>query len=204
MTTFTLDGRAVAADAGETVWQAAQRAGVELPHLCLSTAPDFRADGNCRACLVEIDGQAQLAASCIVPVEPGMVVRTTTARATAARRGVLELMRADVTPRAGTELAHWCDALGVETSRYPARETVPVDDSAVGLQVDLNACIHCMRCVQACREVECTDVIGMAGRAYRSQVVFDFGVAMGDSTCVSCGSCAQTCPTDAIRLRGAA
>src|SRR6185369_4895718 len=61
---FELDGRQVEAKAGETIWQVAKRQGAEIPHLCYSPAPDYRPDGNCRACMVEIEGERVLAASC--------------------------------------------------------------------------------------------------------------------------------------------
>src|SRR5918999_6020893 len=79
--TFILDGREVAARAGETIWQVAKREGVEIPHLCYSPEPGYRADGNCRACMVEIEGERVLAASCIRKPAPGMKVTTHSTRA---------------------------------------------------------------------------------------------------------------------------
>jgi formate dehydrogenase major subunit len=69
------------------------------------------------------------------------------------------------------------------------------------MTIDLAKCIHCMRCVQACRDVEVNNVIGMAGRGHWARIIFDFGVPMGQSTCVGCGSCAQACPTGAITFK---
>ncbi len=86
---FTLDGRDVVADDGETIWQVATREGVAIPHLCHSTTPGYRADGNCRACMVEIGGERTLAASCIRKPTEGMAVRSASTRATAARRSVM-------------------------------------------------------------------------------------------------------------------
>jgi ferredoxin len=93
--TFTLDGREVAAGPGETIWQVAKRAGARIPHLCHKDAPGYRPDGNCRACMVEIDGERVLAASCIRKPLDGMVVHTATERADKARRMVMELLLAD-------------------------------------------------------------------------------------------------------------
>ena len=62
---FTIDGNRVEATKGETIWQVAKRYGVTIPHLCWKDAPGYRADGNCRACMVEIEGERVLAASCI-------------------------------------------------------------------------------------------------------------------------------------------
>src|ERR1700757_920035 len=84
--TFTLDGAEVAAESEETIWQVANRLGVEIPHLCWLPQPGYRADGNCRACMVEIEGERVLAASCIRKPSAGMKVRTSSERAKDSRR----------------------------------------------------------------------------------------------------------------------
>ncbi|MFN3614721.1 MAG: formate dehydrogenase subunit alpha [Rubrimonas sp.] len=204
--TFTLDGRTVTAAAGETIWQVAKREGVAIPHLCHKDAPGYRADGNCRACVVEIEGERTLAASCIRQPRDGMVVNTAGERPEAARRMVFELLLADQPPR---EEAHdrsshfWsmADQAGVFESRFPKIEEkrIPLlDDSHVAMRVNLDACIQCNLCVRACGEVQVNEVIGMAGRGHDSKIVFDFDDPMGDSTCVACGECVQACPTGAL------
>ena len=90
-TRFELDGQQVDASPGETIWQVAQRHGTEIPHLCYKPAHGYRPDGNCRACMVEIEGERVLAASCIRKPAPGMVVRSQSDRAGSARRMVMEL-----------------------------------------------------------------------------------------------------------------
>ena len=80
---FTLDGIAVEGRADETIWQIARRYDVDIPHLCYSTAPTYRADGNCRACMVEIEGERVLAASCLRKPTDGMKVKVASARAQA-------------------------------------------------------------------------------------------------------------------------
>ena len=95
---FTLDGKVVSARPGETIWQVAQREDVDIPHLCWLPQPGYRADGNCRACMVEIEGERVLAASCIRKPTPDMVVKTATDRAVKARRMVMELLLADQPP----------------------------------------------------------------------------------------------------------
>ncbi|MCB1833946.1 MAG: (2Fe-2S)-binding protein, partial [Geminicoccaceae bacterium] len=89
--TFTLDGREVRAEAGESIWQVARREGIEIPHLCYSPEPGYRADGNCRVCMVEIEGERTLAASCIRKPADGMKVITQNERAKKARSMVMEL-----------------------------------------------------------------------------------------------------------------
>ena len=83
---FTLNGRSVEASEGETIWQVASKQGVEIPHLCYTPKPDYRPDGNCRACMVEIEGERVLAASCLRTPTEGMVVKSDTDKATKAKR----------------------------------------------------------------------------------------------------------------------
>src|SRR5262249_5768116 len=99
---FLLDEREVEADPGETIFQVAARQGIELPHLCYAPKPGYRPDGNCRVCMVEIEGERVLAASCIRTPTPGMKVKTQTHRAKTARRMVVELLMADQPAQAKT------------------------------------------------------------------------------------------------------
>ncbi len=201
--TFTLDGREVEAGSDETIWQVAAREGTEIPHLCWLPEPGYRADGNCRACMVEIEGERALAASCIRKPVQDMVVNTANDRAKTARRMVIELLMADQPERAkahdpASRLWQTADDLGVDASRFPQRSTPSSDTSHPAMAVNLDACIHCNLCVRACREVQVNDVIGMAYRNNDSKIVFDMDDPMGASTCVACGECVQACPTGAL------
>ncbi len=225
--TLTLDDVEVQAYPGETLWQVAKRAGETIPHLCFKDAPGYRADGNCRACMVEVEGEWVLAASCIREAAPGMVVRSAgSSRVQAARKGVLELLLADQPERAdspdrSSHLWDTADQLAIDATavrqRIPAHSernepTVhhvePRSDSLAharghdashsAMNVNLDACITCGLCERACREVQGNDVIGLAHRGAASKVVFDFDDPMGDSTCVACGECVQACPTGAL------
>ncbi len=202
---FSLDGTEVTASPGETIWQVAKRLGNELPHLCHKDAPGYRPDGNCRACMVEIEGERVLAPSCRREPTDGMVVETESARAAKARQMVIELLLADQPERAqapdpNSRLWQWADALDVTSSRFPssAEHDPSPDRSHTAMAVNLNACIHCNLCVRACREVQVNDVIGMAHRGAAAKIVFDFDDPMGESTCVACGECVQACPTGAL------
>ncbi|MEM1100438.1 MAG: molybdopterin-dependent oxidoreductase, partial [Pseudomonadota bacterium] len=215
--TFTLDGREVEARPGQSIWEVARGGGLTIPHLCHKDQPGYRADGNCRACMVEIEGERTLAASCIRQPTEGMVVHTQSARAEAARALVMEML---VTDQPEPERAHdrsshfWemADAGGTgdgadggqgteAAPRFPTLEAerIPLlDDSHVAMAVNLDACISCGLCVRACREVQVNDVIGMAGRGADAYPVFDLGDDMVASTCVACGECVQACPTGAL------
>jgi formate dehydrogenase major subunit len=200
---FTLDGAEAEAAAGETIWQVANRLGTEIPHLCWLPKPGYRADGNCRACMVEIEGERVLAASCVRKPTPGMKVQTASERARFSRKAVFELLVADQPSRAAahdpnSRLWQWADRLGVAESRFPGRAAPTPDRSHPAMAVQLDACIECNLCVRACREVQVNDVIGMAGRGWHEKIVFDFDDPMGESTCVACGECVQACPTGAL------
>ena len=204
--TFTLDGQEVEAAPGESIWQVAKRQGTLIPHLCHKDAPGYRADGNCRACMVEIEGERTLAASCIREPQEGMVVNSKGERASKARKMVVEMLLADQPERdqahdRSSHLWDMADLQGVEGSRLPKieKDRVPIlDDSHLAMRVNLDACIHCNLCVRACREVQVNDVIGMAGRGHDAKIVFDMDDPMGASTCVACGECVQACPTGAL------
>ena len=206
MITFSLDGQDVTVPNGTTIWEAAHGRGLVIPHLCHKPATGYRPDGNCRACMVEVEGDRTLVASCIRVATDGMVVRTDTERATKSRAMVVEMLMADQPSRdkahdASSHFWEMAAANGVSESRFPAIEAkrVPLlDDSHVAMNVNLDACIHCNLCVRACREVQVNDVIGMAGRGHDAQIVFDIDDPMGASTCVACGECVQACPTGAL------
>ena len=200
---FTLDGEEAEARPGETIFQVAARQGIELPHLCYAPEPGYRPDGNCRVCMVEIEGERVLAASCIRTPTPGMKVKTQTDRAKTARRMVVELLMADQPARTkthdpGSEFWTMAERTQVDASRFPRAARPQPDRSHPAMAVNLDACIHCNLCVRACREVQVNDVIGMAGRGHHEKIVFDFDDPMGHSTCVACGECVQACPTGAL------
>ncbi len=215
MIRFRLDGAEVTAQPGESIWQVAQRLGTEIPHLCHLPAPDYRPDGNCRACMVEIKGERVLAAACKRQPAEGMEVSSAGERAQTARRLVFELLLADqparqTAPDADSKFWHWAERLELQASRFPPRPAsapaadrshpaMPAADrSHPAMVVQLDACIQCGLCQRACREVQGNDVIGIAYRGKDARVVFDFADAMGQSTCVGCGECVQACPTGAL------
>jgi formate dehydrogenase major subunit len=196
---FVLNGRPAIGRSNETLIEAAKRYGIEVPHLCYTNG--LRADGNCRACMVEIKGERVLAPSCCRYPAEGMEVTTDSARALASQKMVLELLLSDIPEQTYTldsELDRWALKLAVGKPRFPARHQPAADLSHPAIAVHLDACIQCGRCVRACREEQVNDVIGYAFRGEKSKIVFDLDDFMGSSTCVACGECVQACPTGAL------
>jgi formate dehydrogenase major subunit len=196
---FTLNGREVAAAAGETLLDVCRREAIDVPHLCYKDGLDVA--GNCRACVVEIAGERVLAPSCCRAPSAGMKVTTDSPRAKASQGMVLELLLSDMPETAYTrdnEVDQWAAKIGVGKPRFASRVQPQQDLSHPAIAVNLDACIQCTRCVRACRDEQMNDVIGLAFRGDGEKIVFDMDDPMGASTCVTCGECVQACPTGAL------
>ena len=207
---FTLNGQSVKATPGQSIFNIAKDLGIAIPHLCHKEG--LAPDGNCRACVVEIEGERTLAPSCCRSATSGMHVRTDSERAVKSQKMVLEMLLADL-PEQGHkwlddraeaphgELSQWAEHHGVAVRPALAelrREAVPADLTHPAMAVNLDTCIQCNRCQRACRDLQVNDVIGMAFRGAHTQVVFDLADPMGSSSCVGCGECVQACPTGAL------
>ena len=181
--TFTLDGKEVTASPEESIWEVSKREGTRIPHLCHLDQPGYRADGNCRACMVEIEGERVLAASCVRKPTQGMVVKTETERADKSRKMVFEMLAADMRPRAESPDSEsdfwlWAESMGISGSdrfgsKFDDGYHVEFDISNPAIAVNMDACIACNACVRACREVQVNDVIGMGERGSHAVPVFD-------------------------------
>ena len=196
---FTLNGREVSGRTTENLIEIARREGIEIPHLCYK--PGLEQVGNCRACMVEIDGERVLAPSCCRAPSAGMKVSTDSARALKSQKMVLELLLADMPEAEYTrhnEVDQWAARLAVGKPRFEARAQPAQDLSHPAIAVNLDACIQCTRCLRACRDEQVNDVIGLAFRGEHAKIVFDMDDPMGASTCVACGECVQACPTGAL------
>jgi len=196
---FELNGKVIDAYNGESILQAAKRAGVDIPHLCFKEG--LRADGNCRACVVEIEGERVLQPACVRTPTEGMKVHTNNERSVKSQKLVLELLQSDVVETEYTrnsELDFWSGKMEVGMPRFEPRTQPEQDLSHPAIAVNMDACIQCTRCLRACREEQVNDVIGMAFRGNHAEIVFDLGDDMGASSCVACGECVQACPTGAL------
>ncbi|MEP6772389.1 MAG: 2Fe-2S iron-sulfur cluster-binding protein, partial [Polaromonas sp.] len=161
LVSFSLNGREVQGRATESLLQVAKREGVEIPHLCFKEG--MEAVGNCRSCMVEINGERVLAPSCCRAPAAGMKVVTDSERAIASQKLVLELLLSDMPEKEYTrnnEVDQWAARIGVGKPRFEARRQVRQDVSHPAIAVNLDACIQCTRCLRACRDEQVNDVIG--------------------------------------------
>ena len=199
LVSLKINGQTYFGSIDDTILDVAKRNNIEIPHLCFKEG--MRPDGNCRVCMVEIEGDRVLQPSCVRTVTNGMVVNTNSDRVIHSQKLVLELLTSDVSAdvyNKDSELTDWANKLQIQTHRFPTQIQNKHDVSHPAISVNLDACIQCTRCLRACREEQVNDVIGYAHRGNKSEIVFDINDPMGDSTCVGCGECVQACPTGAL------
>jgi formate dehydrogenase major subunit len=205
MVNVTIDGNKIEVAEGTTVLRAAEMAGVTIPTLC--DHPELTPYGGCRLCLVEVEGARTPQPSCTLPVSNGMVVHTDTPKIREARKFVLTLIF--------SERNHFCmycqmsnGDCELQNAAYregmthwplqPNWQAYPVDASNKHFVLDHNRCILCRRCVRACGELVGNFTLGVLERGANSILAADLNVPLGESTCVSCGTCVQVCPTGAL------
>jgi len=205
MIKLTIDGKQIEVKEGTTVLEAAEQAGVYVPTLCHH--PQLTPYGGCRLCMVDVEGARTLQPSCTLPASEGMVVNTKSQKVLDARKFVLTLIFSErnhfcmycqvsdgdceLQNRAYDEgMTHW--------DLQPNWTPYEVDASHPFIVLDNNRCILCRRCVRACDELVGNSTLGFEGRGAKSFLVADYGIPPGESTCVSCGTCVQICPTGAL------
>jgi len=205
-----IDGRRVQAATGSFVIDAAADAGIAIPNLCHHR--ELRPTGNCRLCMVEIEGWRVEAPACSTPVESGMRVRTDSPRIAESRRAALELVLSRYhDPQWGrharpeNEFEYWCRRYDVRVPDSVLKLGVGArdGDSHPLIRVDLDRCILCTRCVRACKELQVRYVWGLAGRGDGTHLAAGLGGTMLEARCESCGACAAFCPTGALEDRAA-
>jgi NADH dehydrogenase/NADH:ubiquinone oxidoreductase subunit G len=198
-----VDGRTLEVDPGTTVLEAIRALGQSVPTLCYD--PRQAPFGACRVCLVGAEGARGPIPACTTPCRDGMAIDTQDPAARRVARVIVELVLSELPepPAPHTELAAVARDLGVEVdsgrSRFAgeahARE---LDDRHPYLVFSHELCISCGRCVRACDEVQGAFALTATGRGFHANVAAGLDAGFRDSSCVSCGACADTCPTDAI------
>lgn len=207
MISLTINGRRIEVEPGETILQAAEKLGIEIPTLCYH--PELSLVGACRMCVVEVEGARALVASCCTPAAEGMVVRTDTERVREARLANLNLLLANhpldclTCEKTGNcKLQDYCYEYGVSESEFTGeKKNYPLDDSNPFFIRDLNKCILCGLCVRMCHEINGAAAIEFINRGFDSKVTPAFDDPLEHSSCVFCGMCVDACPVGALTPR---
>ncbi len=208
MINITIDGRKIEAQEGRTIIQVARENGIKIPTLCYHK--DLSPTGNCRMCVVEVTGSRFLQPACVTQVWEGMEIATQSDKAMASRKMTLEFMLANHPQECLT-----CDVSGecelqdlayeykIDTPGWGTKGTRYQVDSDPNpfIRVDLNKCILCRRCVQACAEIQVRDVWGVAGRGFAEHIAAGAGTNLLEARCESCGQCVAYCPTGALSTK---
>jgi len=207
LVSLTIDKIKVEVEAGATVLEAAKKAGIKIPTLCAWTEIGHT-PGACRVCVVEVDGQRSLVASCVFPVSEGMVVHTSTDRVRAARKMVVELLLANhptecnfCIRNGNCELQKVAEAAGVKEVRFPVPafdKEATMDFSSPSIVRDSRKCINCHRCVTVCEKVQSVSVLTPAYRGSDVRVIPAFGLPLAETNCITCGQCVMACPVGAL------
>ena len=201
----TIDGNKVTGQAGETILEVAKHGGIDIPTLCQQDG--IKLSGNCRICVVEVDGSRTLVGSCHTPIAEGMVIHTRSAKVLKVRRATIELLLTGHTGPCVTDMeARECGLhkiasdLEVGPPRFQVRKPrlYTVEDVSPYVRRDMSKCILCRKCIRACSEIAVKDVYSMAYRSFRSKVVVDCDEPLNKEVCKDCGICIEYCPTSAL------
>ncbi len=201
---ITIDNQNISVPKGTTILQAAKKAGIDIPTLCF--LKDINEIGDCRMCIVKVEGRRGFATSCIQKVEEGMVVRTNTPEIMEARHVILDLIISNhdkdclTCSRMGNcELQQLARKFNIQSIEFKGeREENEIDNLSPAIVRDPNKCILCRRCVAVCKNVQKIGAIDCANRGFESNISTSYGKSLNDTNCVNCGQCIQACPTAAL------
>ena len=202
---ITIDNQNISVPKGITILEAAKRAGIDIPTLCF--LKDINEIGDCRMCVVKVEGRRGFATSCIQKVEEGMNIRTHSPEIIEARRVMLDLIISNhdkdcltCTRMGNCELQALAVKFGIQSIDYKGeRKEHPVDDLSPSIVKDPNKCILCRRCVAVCKNIQKIGAIDCGNRGFDSNISTSYNKSLKDTNCVFCGQCIEACPTSALR-----
>ena len=205
MIKINIDGRDIEVEKGISVLAAARKANIDIPTLCF--LKEINAAGDCRMCIVEIEGRRGLVPSCNTMVEEGMVIRTNTPEINEARRVILDLILSShnrtcltCVRNGNCELQTLAEKFGITDIEYPGEEVEPhIDDLSPSIVRDASKCIMCKRCVATCKNLQQISAIDVAGRGFKSHISTTNEASLNDVNCTFCGQCIQACPVGALK-----
>ena len=199
-----IDGQEVKVKKGTTILQAAKEAGIDIPTLCF--LKDINEVGDCRICVVEVEGRRGFATSCIQTAEEGMVVHTHTPNVLEARHVILDLIISNhskdcltCTRSGNCELQKLATKFNVLNVEFEGEKTKhKIDDLSPSIVRDFEKCILCRRCISACKKVQGIGAIDCINRGFESCISTVGDHSLNDVNCTFCGQCIQSCPTGAL------
>ena len=205
MVKLNIDGIDVEVEKGSTVLTAARKANIDIPTLCF--LKEINAAGDCRMCLVEIEGRRGFVPSCNTVAEEGMIVKTNSPEINDARRIVLDLILSShnrdcltCVRNGNCELQTLAEKFGITDIEYPGEKVEPhIDDLSPSIVRDASKCIMCKRCVATCKNIQEVSAIGVAGRGYKSHISTVGEASLNDVNCTFCGQCIEACPVGALK-----
>ena len=205
MIKINIDGRDIEVEKNISVLQAARKANIDIPTLCF--LKEINAAGDCRMCIVEIEGRRGMVPSCITKVEEGMVIRTNTPEINDARRTILDLILSShnrdcltCVRNGNCELQTLAEKFGITDIEYPGKKVEEhIDDLSPSIVRDASKCIMCKRCVATCKNVQGIAAIDVAGRGYQSHISTTNEASLNDVNCTFCGQCIEACPVGALK-----
>ncbi|MBS5857228.1 MAG: NADH-dependent [FeFe] hydrogenase, group A6 [Clostridia bacterium] len=204
MINLTIDDQKISVPKGTTILQAAKQAGIDIPTLCF--LKEINEVGDCRMCIVEVEGRKGFATSCIQTVEEGMVVHTHTPNVLEARHVILDLIISNhskdcltCTRSGNCELQSLATKFNVLQVEFEGERTEhEIDDLSPSIVRDFNKCILCRRCVAACKNVQKIGAIDCINRGFESCISTVGDHSLNDVNCTFCGQCIEACPTGAL------
>ncbi len=205
MIKLTIDGKEVEVEKGVSVLTAARKANIDIPTLCF--LKEINAAGDCRMCIVEIEGRRGFSPSCITKAEEGMIVRTNTPEINEARRVILDLILSThnrdcltCVRNGNCELQTLARQFGIQEIEYEGEKIAAnIDEVSPSIVRDTSKCIMCKRCVAACKNVQNIGAIAVAGRGFESRIASTNDESLNNVNCVFCGQCIEACPVGALK-----
>jgi len=206
LVTVEIDGREIKVPLGTTILQAARQLGIRIPTLCYHE--DLCIAGVCRICVVEVEGQRTLQASCAYPIPGPIKVKTLSAKVRRARRHIIDLLLSKhygecytCSAKHRCELLALCKEYGVDFFRFghPDKPIYETDDSSYAVRRDMNKCVLCRRCVRTCIDLQEVGVLEAVGRSHETRISTFLDKPLAEVVCINCGQCINRCPTGALQ-----